>query len=303
MCDLLTLFEQQYLPLRLRGKSKETARLHRHTIRAFGKYLGRTPTLADLTDTLVSGLMHWGRERGLAAPSVNKWRNHLCALWRFACRKGLVKEWPDVEPDPEPEIIPRAWMPAEFDQVLAACRSRQGWIAGIRADLWWTAIHLLIYDTSERIGAVRRLEWQDLDIDGRWVTFQAENRKGGRKASMYRIDPETVEALKLIQSPQRAVVFPWDRCYSYLWTKYKAVLKDAGLPHDRRSKFHRIRRTTASLYEANGGDATELLGHSSRRVTRSYLDPRIVKAPQAIDRLPRPSHGAQPLDRSRPRGE
>lgn len=38
--------------------------------------------------------------------------------------------------------------------------------------------------------------------------------------------------------------------------------------------------------EAAGGNATELLGHSSRKVTRqSYLDPRITGPPAAVDLL------------------
>jgi integrase len=71
----------------------------------------------------------------------------------------------------------------------------------------------------------------------------------------------------------------------YLWHKFGQVLARAGLPTDAKSKFHRIRRTVASYYEAAGGNATELLGHSSRKVTTAYLDKRVVQAPQAIDRL------------------
>jgi integrase len=54
------------------------------------------------------------------------------------------------------------------------------------------------------------------------------------------------------------------------------ILERAGLPKDRRCKFHKIRKTTASYYEAAGGSAQRLLDHSSPAVTRKYLDPRIV---------------------------
>ena len=285
---LSELFERHYLPLRLRGKSKESARLHRHAIRTLAKFLGRQPTTADFTDETISRLMHWGRQRGLAAPSVNRWRNTLLAQWRFAARKGYVSQWPDVEPDNEPEIVPLAWMEDERARLFAACRAQQGWIDGVRADLWWTALNLVIYDTAERVGAVLQLPWQAVDLENGWVTFAAETRKGGRKARMFRIHPETVEILKLILVPVRELVFPWQRSLSLLWTRYGRLLKSAGLPHGRRDKFHRMRRTTASLYKAAGGDPQELLGHSSRRTTDRYLDPRICQAPQAIDRLPRP---------------
>jgi integrase len=49
-----------------------------------------------------------------------------------------------------------------------------------------------------------------------------------------------------------------------------------------------MRRSVASHYEAAGGNATELLGHSSRSVTLAYLDPRIVPQQHAVDLLFRP---------------
>ena len=48
----------------------------------------------------------------------------------------------------------------------------------------------------------------------------------------------------------------------------------------------RMRRSVASHYKAAGGDATELVDHTSRKVTQAYLDPRIVKRVQEMDLLP-----------------
>lgn len=48
-------------------------------------------------------------------------------------------------------------------------------------------------------------------------------------------------------------------------------------------------QSAASYFEAAGGSAQKLLGHSDSRVTkRHYLAPRIVKPPQASDLLFRP---------------
>jgi hypothetical protein len=77
-----------------------------------------------------------------------------------------------------------------------------------------------------------------------------------------------------------------------LWPAYTEILKRAGLPHDRKSKFHRMRRTVASFFEAAGANATALLGHSARSVTEGYLDPRLVRTPQPSELLPRPTGGA-----------
>lgn len=87
-------------------------------------------------------------------------------------------------------------------------------------------------------------------------------------------------AAKALHKPRKISGFD-----GIIWRKIGEVLERAGLPTDSKSKFHRIRRTVASYYEAAGGNATELLGHSSRKITEKYLDRRIVARPQAIDRL------------------
>lgn len=299
---VLDYFEQQYLPLRLRSRSRNTIRLYRHTFRTFDKFLARPAVLADLNDATVSRLLTWCREQGLSPRSANKLRDQLLAIWRFACRKGTLSVWPDVEPEPEPVRIPQAWTPQQLDALFAEIRKCEGWIGKLKASLWWHALHLVLFDTAERIGAVRQLTWDNVDLATGWVRFPAETRKGGRHDRAYRIDQETIEALKLIQLPWRADVFTWPYDAAYLYVRYRRLLVRAGLPADRMSKFHRMRRTTASMFEAAGGNASELLGHSSRAVTRKYLDPRLIQAPQAIDKLPRPGHGDSPIDRQKPRG-
>lgn len=85
-----------------------------------------------------------------------------------------------------------------------------------------------------------------------------------------------------------AATFEWPYCKTYLWLMFGKLLRQAGLPNGRRDKFHKIRRSVASWFEVAGGNATELLGHSGREITRLYLDPTICQKPQAADRLFRP---------------
>ena len=66
------------------------------------------------------------------------------------------------------------------------------------------------------------------------------------------------------------------------------IMERAGLPNSRLYKFHSIRKSVASYYEAAGGNATELLGHSSRRITKAYIDPRICCKPSPVGVLFRP---------------
>jgi integrase len=154
----------------------------------------------------------------------------------------------------------------------------------LRACDWWVALVLAIWDSGERIAAVIRLKWGDVDLARGWIRFKAENRKGGRDDSVVRLSSETVAALKQIRGKE-GPVFPWPWCQSYLWKAFGDILKRAGLPHDGKSKFHRIRKTVASYAEAAGGNATAMLRHSKREVTEAYLDPRIVNRQQPVDVL------------------
>ena len=233
------LFARAYAPLRLRGKSAETTRQYEIQFTHFHAFLSREPTLTDLVDETVNAFLFWFRAQGAAAPTVNKARNHLLALWRFAARKRLVEHFPDVPPDVEPDRVPVAWLDHELLRLLAACADEPGYLRGILAAKWWKALHFTFWDTAERKTALLSLKWQTVDLT--------------------------------------------------------SVLRRAGLPIDRKRKFHCLRRTVASYYEAAGGNATEFLDHTTRRVTQAYLDPRIVPHADATRLLFRPDRPRPPL--------
>jgi len=285
---LLHLYLNEYKRKRLRHAADATDTQYRINLRHFDKFLGRPATIADLTDDTVADLLAWQVQNGRSPYTANKLRNHILALWRFLARKRLVEEFPDVERLKEPEIVPEAWSARQLARLFKAAQSQPGDFAGVPAGRWWHALLLILWDTGERIGAVRQIEWSHVDLDDSWLIVPAENRKFGTRAKTFRLHPDTVAALRLIQRPTRQLVFSWPLNKTCLWERFTDILRMAGLPTDRRSKFHRIRRSTASHFEAAGGNATDLLGHSMRRVTERYLDPKIVKKQQAADVLFRP---------------
>ncbi len=287
---LRELFDTLYLPLRLCGRSSKTVHQHRIVLRHFERYLNRPPTLDDLNDLTVSGLLAYLASKQKAV-TANKSLEKLQAQWRFLSRRGLVSVWPEIRKLPEPQIVPLGWLEHEFTSLLSACAHQSGAIGGIPACDWWLGLHLVIYDTAERIGAVMGVKICDYDPAGRWLTVRAEVRKGKKSDKMYRLHSQTHEVLERIIARRRGAIeaplFLWDCDESLLWTHYGKLLADAKLPTDRRSKFHRMRRTSASYFKKAGGDPTELLDHTSRTVTQRYLDPRIIDQPQASDVLPR----------------
>lgn len=281
---LQQLLDDFYAPLN--GISDRTIRIYGFTIGAYAEFLGCEPTVEEHFDelTLAKFLSH--RLRTRAVGTAAKDRSQLHALSTFAVKRGLCK-WPQMRRIVVPERVPRAWLIDEFRRLLVACEGEHGEIVGVPASKWFHAILQTAYWTGERVGGLLALEWTDVEPQA--VVFRAETRKGQR-ADIYRpIPPECYEAIQAIKA-KRKLVFDWDRSYTLIWHRLGRICERAGLPNDRMSKFHRVRKTCASYYKRGGGDPQTMMGHSSPAVTRRYLDPRIVSPDtSAPDVLPKVS--------------
>ena len=289
---LREFFWHVYLPLRLRGKSESCKRQYIIQLNHFARFLGHEPVFADLQDEIVSEFLNSLVDGGRSPATGNKARNHTLALWRLAARKRFVEEFPEVPRITEPLRIPKAWLESDLTKLWKVLANVPGKIAGIPAGPWWVALHSLLWWSGERIGAILKLRWSDVDLETGWLIVPAQFRKFGLSDKATKLPASAIAALHKIREPERELIFPWDRAYEYLWTIYRDILKQGGLPYDRKSKFHRMRRSAASHFEAKGGNATELLGHSARSVTRGYLDPRVAIPPQAADMLFEPGGAA-----------
>lgn len=269
--NLRDVLSDLYSPIR--GISDRTITLYQFTLASFGAFLGHEPTTADLEQLVVAKFLAW-RLRNRSPGTAAKDRAQLRALWDFCAREKLVEKFPTMRTIVVPERIPQAWLSDEMQRLVESAAQEVGSIDGVPAGDWFRALMLLCYDTGERSGSVMALPWSN--VLGNQVIFSAEERKGRRRDIVRPISEATVAALEKIRQPYRDLVFPWPWARSVLYHRMDRVLKRAGLPSDRKSKFHRIRKTTASYYAAAGGDAQRLLDHSSPAVTRRYLDPRIV---------------------------
>lgn len=272
-----------YVPLN--GICDRTRTLYSLTIKSYGKFLGHPATLADLDELSIARFLAY-RVRERAAATASKDRAQIRAIWEFCARRKLVETWPTIKTIRVPRRVPECWLTHEYMRLLASASLEQTTLDGIPAALWWRALLLLAYDTGERITPLISLRWSCVKPGA--VLFVAEDRKG-RRADVYReIGPETAAAIEAIRG-DRDLVFPWPRSYTYLWKRLGIILERAGLPASRRDKFHKVRRTTASYYQAAGGSAQQLLDHASPNTTRGYLDPRIVRGTAAPEVLPKVS--------------
>lgn len=286
---LIKVFEDHYAPDRLLGKSRNTHRLYRISIRKFGRHLCRTPVIGDLNHRTVIGWLKFQLEHStLQRATIEKDRHLLCALWRYCSRKRWAGAEPEIPKIEVPDRIPDTWSGDDMEAIIKACQKVEGCIGDAEASLWWESLVRVIADSAERIGAVLKVRWQDIDGDG-WLTVRAEYRKRKSRDRRYKLRPETIAKLMELQKQGGSTreIFNWPYRYDYLWNRYSKVLRAAGLSSSRRDKFHKIRRSTASAFEAAGGNATELLDHSDRKTTvQYYLDPKSLKHVQPADILP-----------------
>ncbi len=261
-----------------------TARLFELSIRQFSLTLLRHAEVADLTEERMAQHIVRRQLKGTAAATIAGEQRKLYALWRFACKQNYLSVWPTSHPVRVPNRIPRAWTVDELRK-LFACTKFAVDVGQVDGQLWWSALFSCLWNTGERITAMLSLRWDGVDLDGLTLYLPAEVRKGGQVDRMYPIAEETAQLLRRLPREYRPFFWPYD--LGTLYNRLNRMLLKGELPADRRSKFHRIRKSTASHYEAAGGNAMKLLGHSSPKVTATYLDPRIVPTESAVDKLPR----------------
>lgn len=262
-----------------------TLRLHRVGIASLGRTVGEVPTTEHLTDATLARHAAKRIAEGRSRATCNAEMCKLLALWRFAAKRRYVEAWPTVRAPKMPERVPMAWTRAELDRVFAAANLAAP-VGDVPGHFWWRALFGVLWNTGERINAAMQLQWSGVDLDGLTLFMPAESRKGATRDKLYAMDRQTADALDRL--PRDRPPFYWPYSAGTLWNRFGRMLALAGLPHDRRSKFHRIRRSFASHLAAAGGDATAALDHSSPAVTRHYLDPRIATGPRPVDLLFRP---------------
>lgn len=287
--ELEVFFAHTFAPKVLFGRAENTRRLYRHTMRAFARYLQRSPFVNDLSDeTVMAYMTHLAHVRRLSPHSVNKDRSQLLAMANYAAKKRLIPEFLTVPLWPCPEQTPVAWKLGQLRQLIRTCRSQPGLIDGVPSGQWWEALHLVFFDTGERTEATLEIRADWFDTQTGWLRIPADARKGGKKARAYRLRPRTMKAVIAIMLPGRNKLFEFGGCIGTFYHRYTKLLKSAGLPSGRKWKPQCLRRSHASYLEAAGGNATESLGHSSRRTTkRSYLDPTIVGGKAFSSYLPK----------------
>lgn len=281
MRNLLEICESEYFPLNLKIRSEKTRYQYRVALDCFGRSLGRPPTTADLTDDAVTIWMGrlLQRQPALAVDTIRERVNRVLALWVWLAKRTVGMRWPTVIKPQAPEPMPVAMTEAQLRRLFASAAKERGQICGIPAELWWTSYLAFVFSTSERKGAALAVRVAWLDFERGSVRIPPASRKGGRKWGIYPLWPELVPLLRqcIAAAPERDLMWPWPKCERSYYTAFDRILRDAGIPVDRKHKTHSLRVSHATWRAALGGDATRALGHDSAETTRRhYLDKTLM---------------------------
>lgn len=277
---LRTFFECIFRPSRLPLADVQTIYQYDLNLRRFEEFLTRPAEVSDLTDGNIGNACHWLRtSKKLGISSASKLRENLVTIWKLARKRGHIQTDPEIPAIREPQRVPRAWSRDELNQLWEYLRRLPGDVSGVPESLWYCSLACVLWDTGERIGALWQTGKAQLDLRDGWIVVRAEVRKGKASDRLYKLSPQSVSLLKeLMELDVRGDrVWPWPYCDTYLWQKWREILKRCGLPTGREFSFHCLRKSHASHLKARGGDARESLGHSTDAITNSvYIDPRVT---------------------------
>ena len=227
------------------------------------------------------------RAARLSQNRVARERSGLLAMWNLAQARGLVRLRPLVAPELIPEQTPRAFTADELARLWTSCGQVRGYVGPIPARVWFQALLGVLFYSGERITAVLRV--QKTAWSRPWLAVPAEARKGSRKPATYALPDHVADLVDQVSKHDQPTLFFWPASDTALRERWKVITRRAGLGDGPEVQFHALRRSFASHLSAAGGNAREALGHSSEKVTRRYLDPRITEAgrPAPWQLLPR----------------
>ena len=281
----MTLLElcADYVTNNERVQSPETRRLLRVVIRNFEKFLGHPGDPSELSDQQIKRYGMARRASGLALSTVDGELSKLMAIKRYAADRGLTPR-PMLRIAKSQTPTPVAFVRWQIRRLWREAGRSQASIGGVHGAVYWLALLNLLWDSGERIRAIYRLQRSDIDLRGRWVTFR--ERKGQGRTIVKRVRRSTAKCLRtLMQAHAHDQLFAVVSIGT-IYHQYETLLSDAGLPTDRHSKFHCLRKSHASYLHLAGGDSRASLGHSSEAITvRHYHDPKITETEQPVDLL------------------
>lgn len=257
-----------------------------NALRQIEKQFGQPIEIVELSEAMVLKHLAWlKRVRELAPDTIHRRRNHILGIWRLAYKKGMNPNDParaDIPKIRRPHLVPIAWSLSDLEKMLSQAENTSHAMFSPKC---WKALLLLIYYTGLRIGAVLKLKRSDLK--GHYLFVRYRTQKDVEE-QQFRLPNELVNLLVSLPRPNiekhgrnlTETLIPWPWSFHRVQKVLQNyILKPAGLPLDRKLKFHALRKTVATVVAAKQGKeiALKVMGHSSMSVLERYLaDPATV---------------------------
>jgi integrase len=258
----------------IKGLCPTTRKLYRRSVALYSGHLKRPATVGDFEDLVFS---RWLEIRSLevARETLRGEAAKLLSLWRWCSEPRRAWVLPPEVRSPESYYrVPQSLTHEQLTMLWRYISGLTGRIESVRESTFWLALLGVLWDSAERIGAIRQMHRSDLD--GRTLAVYPSQRKGRRKfGRTYKLSRSSSGSLReLIEAA--GVEHPFELLTKdALYKRFRRIRLLAGLPGW--VTFHTLRRSHASHLTAAGGDARRSLGHSSEGVTdRCYRDPRIA---------------------------
>lgn len=263
--------------------------------RLLERQFGREITTQELSLDLASQFVAWLAKKGRSQRTIKGRLSTLLSIWREAERSDLSPAFPERKRIPVIRCkrrTPRCWRIEQFATLVGAASRLDGQMQNspVARSAWWTSLLLFLYDSGSRVGAALQLRKEDVDLERRCILLDADNAKTGLGQVVTISDQTAAWLAKVMQGPGE-LVWPNVISRTTLWRHLNDMLESVGLPTDRRSKFHKIRRTHATYLAicASLAAAQRSVGHTSAKMTmESYIDPTLYREISAANVIPRP---------------
>ena len=258
---------------------------------ALAGYLKRVNRLKIPITEITSGDIAGFRDSmaaGRSSTTVNFYVHVTRMIFGEAVETGLLQRNPAkvvkvVKTVKDEKIVKDVFTPAEVAALVAASPSDE-----------WKLLILAAYFTSQRLGDVVRLQWDDVDFDKNAIGF-CQQKTGTTLAVP--IHPQLLEYLKA-RTSDRPEVFPElsKRRIDGLSAAFKTIMKNAGIDGDRqdgqradRKTFHSLRHSSISaMLDSNIPEEVrrKISGHSSSAIHGKYSHETWRAMAQAIESIP-----------------
>lgn len=256
----------------------------RYAVDRFSAWLGRCPTVADLTRDSINSWLQYEQLAGALGPRTRRnIRTSILTLWTALYDERLASSPERIRPVKVPERCPEAWSFDQLRRIASAAAELPGEMTnGVPRSWYFPTLIWFCFETGLRRSDALRFDLAQLKDDRGGFTQQ----KSGR-AHAYALTRETVaDVLRIASKLKQAgdpnwknpLRFPGELGMLYYW--FRRIRSIARVDVDIRNRsLQHLRRTGATQVEIESpGAAPEYLGHGSgpELARKHYIDRRLI---------------------------